>query len=275
MHYYSHNIDEFRSLTINMSREARWLFRDMLDIIYRTEEALPDDLNKICRSLGVRSEEEKAIVAEILLYEFVQVDGGYMHPRAAEQISAYHDKADKARANGKSGGRRKTNPVSPETNPEPEETKPVADRFDSEPTSPQQPSESQANCKPITKNQELITKEEKRGNARASRLPADWSPSEADELFCQTERPDLRASEVAARFRDYWTAQPGAKGRKTDWPATWRNWVRNERKQADARASPSSKFHLAGVDRSGDAAIAEASRKRHGIEVDLEGEIEL
>jgi hypothetical protein len=30
----------------------------------------------------------------------------------------------------------------------------------------------------------------------------------------------------ADRFRDYWIAQPGAKGIKLDWPATWRNWIR-------------------------------------------------
>lgn len=28
------------------------------------------------------------------------------------------------------------------------------------------------------------------------------------------------------KFRDYWSAQPGQKGVKTDWPATWRNWAR-------------------------------------------------
>ena len=34
------------------------------------------------------------------------------------------------------------------------------------------------------------------------------------------------------RFRDYWAAQPGAKGRKTDWAATWRNWARRCQEQA-------------------------------------------
>ena len=28
------------------------------------------------------------------------------------------------------------------------------------------------------------------------------------------------------RFKDYWLAQPGRKGVKADWPATWRNWIR-------------------------------------------------
>lgn len=64
---------------------------------------------------------------------------------------------------------------------------------------------------------------------RGSRLPKDWRPSPAEEAFCREHRPTLNPSEVASRFRDYWVAQPGAKGRKADWAATWRNWVRNER----------------------------------------------
>lgn len=65
---------------------------------------------------------------------------------------------------------------------------------------------------------------------RGSRLPDNWQPTDADIAFCQANRPDLNPAEVAERFRDHWTAQPGAKGRKSNWPATWRNWVRNERK---------------------------------------------
>lgn len=77
--------------------------------------------------------------------------------------------------------------------------------------------------------------EEKKRTATASRLPADWFPSDEDISFCETERPDLKPSDVACRFRDYWIAQPGAKGRKLDWPATWRNWVRNEKRQTTAQ----------------------------------------
>ena len=65
--------------------------------------------------------------------------------------------------------------------------------------------------------------------ATASRLPADWSASADDIEFCKAERPDLVPTQTEQRFRDYWIAQPGVKGRKADWPATWRNWVRNER----------------------------------------------
>ena len=86
-------------------------------------------------------------------------------------------------------------------------------------------------------------KKEPRSTSRAeaasgSRLPADWKPSQADAEYCKTERPDLRPSLVATNFYDYWIAQPGVKGRKTNWSATWRSWVRKESAVASARASP-------------------------------------
>ena len=74
--------------------------------------------------------------------------------------------------------------------------------------------------------------------ATASRLPADWSASADDIEFCKAERPDLVPAQTEQRFRDYWIAQPGVKGRKTDWPATWRNWVRNERAPHGATGRP-------------------------------------
>jgi len=40
---------------------------------------------------------------------------------------------------------------------------------------------------------------------------------------------DLRAEHLV--FVDYWIAQPGQRGVKLDWEATWRNWMR--RKQSD------------------------------------------
>jgi len=79
---------------------------------------------------------------------------------------------------------------------------------------------------------------------RGSRLPADWNPSDVDFQFCKTERPDLDPTKTADRFRDYWISQPGAKGVKLNWPATWRNWVRNESRSA---SQPPKKNQFAGI----------------------------
>lgn len=90
----------------------------------------------------------------------------------------------------------------------------------------------------------LTTKERSRAEATttASRLPADWAASAEDIEFCKTERPELIPAQTEQRFRDYWIAQPGVKGRKADWPATWRNWVRNERAPHGAVAGRPAKF---------------------------------
>lgn len=80
---------------------------------------------------------------------------------------------------------------------------------------------------------------ERERSPRGSRLPADF-PTPTEIAFCRSERPDLDADLLAAKFRDYWLGVPGAKGRKCDWPATWRNFVRSEFSRAPpARASPS------------------------------------
>lgn len=67
---------------------------------------------------------------------------------------------------------------------------------------------------------------------RGSRLTAGWMPQQATIDKIRTEYPtvDLKAEHEA--FTDYWIAQPGQKGVKLDWDATWRNWMRNTAKRA-------------------------------------------
>jgi hypothetical protein len=80
---------------------------------------------------------------------------------------------------------------------------------------------------------------EQKTQSRGTRLPADWKPSDDQIAFCKAERPDLHPVATGDRFRDYWIAQPGTKGVKLDWDATWRNWVRAE-KAGGAKSANSS-----------------------------------
>lgn len=54
--------------------------------------------------------------------------------------------------------------------------------------------------------------------------------------WARTDCPDVDGKRETERFCDYWRAISGAKGVKTDWPATWRNWMR--RAQDNAPRSP-------------------------------------
>lgn len=62
---------------------------------------------------------------------------------------------------------------------------------------------------------------------RGTRLPADWQPAPDLIAWARKTRPDLDPALQAESFRDYWHAKPGKEGRKVDWVATWRNWIRN------------------------------------------------
>ena len=60
-------------------------------------------------------------------------------------------------------------------------------------------------------------------------LPPEWVAE------CDRIDPELDPQKVFDDFRDYWVALPGAKGRKSDWLATWRNWLRRIRPQERER----------------------------------------
>jgi hypothetical protein len=80
------------------------------------------------------------------------------------------------------------------------------------------------------------TDTEKKRESRASRLPSDFSLTPERRLVAEAET--LPAERTFEKFRDYWRAIPGAKGRKLDWDATWRNWCRSDK---DARPAGAKK----------------------------------
>ena len=70
------------------------------------------------------------------------------------------------------------------------------------------------------------TDKKKNKNKLGSRLAQDWVLLKTWGEWAQKERPDIDVRKVAEQFKDHWIAQPGQKGVKLDWYATWRNWVR-------------------------------------------------
>jgi hypothetical protein len=72
-----------------------------------------------------------------------------------------------------------------------------------------------------------------------TRLPDAWIP---DDPGFEGATPH-----TLAKFRDYWTAQPGARGRKTNWQDTWRNWCRRDA-EGRTRAPAAKTSHLSTYD---------------------------
>jgi uncharacterized protein YdaU (DUF1376 family) len=209
MYYYQFHIGDYRAATNHLSNDEDLAYRRLLDMYYDTEKPISLDTEWVSRRLRLASE----TVLSVLKDFFILQDDGWFHPKCDSIIAQYHANSAKNRENGKGGGR-------------PKKTQWVSDGLPpgtySEPDG-----KATNNHKPITNNQEPVLKEK---TQRATRLPNDWRPTDRMLAFCESERPDLNPLEVADTFRDYWVSVPGQKGTKADWEATWRNWVRSQRK---------------------------------------------
>lgn len=77
---------------------------------------------------------------------------------------------------------------------------------------------------------------------RAKRLPEDWEPEPFPDGSAAADVtagwPPGRLDRELSKFRDHFRAQPGVKGRKTDWQATYRNWVIRADEQQQRNRSP-------------------------------------
>jgi hypothetical protein len=76
-----------------------------------------------------------------------------------------------------------------------------------------------------------------RSTMTATRIPDNFMPDERMRAWFADEK---LAAVIDGRvehdkFVDYWAGVPGVKGRKVDWPATWRNWMRTAAERATRR----------------------------------------
>jgi hypothetical protein len=76
-----------------------------------------------------------------------------------------------------------------------------------------------------------------RSTMTATRLPDGFMPDEKMRAWFADEK---LAAVIDGRiehekFVDYFAGAPGVKGRKVDWPATWRNWMRTAAERAPRR----------------------------------------
>ena len=206
MHYYQHNIGDYRKDTSHLSLLEHGIYRQLLDSYYLDETPLCNDLAKLMRSHSVRNADEQQALQNVLTDFFELTEIGYIHKRCDDLIAQFHGKSAKARAsaNARWGTKKK-----------------VSKRKQSEGNANAMPTQSEgnANHKPGTINQEYKEAPKKASKLKEETLPEDWKN------FCLKERPELEPKKVFESFKDYWTSVAGV---KADWTATWRNWVRKE-----------------------------------------------
>lgn len=200
MHYYQFNIGDYKSHTEHLSDLEDLAYRRMLDWYYLHETPLPLETSEIARLIRMRTHTD--CIAVVLQEFFIRTETGWANHRADQEIARAGEKSSKASESAKARWSKQRDAEAMRTH-----------------------SESNA-----TQDTRHITQdpEHNKTKQRGTRLPADCLLPPDWFEFCKQERPDLVPRQVFDEFRDYWIAQPGQKGVKTDWNATWRNWVRRQ-----------------------------------------------
>ncbi|NMK48046.1 YdaU family protein [Achromobacter sp. Bel] len=101
MNYYPHHIGDFNSATRHLTRIERSVYRDLIELYYDTEAPLSRDVDRLCRLLIARSDEEQAAVVQVLSEFFTDTEHGWRHVRCDAEIARYHGNKEAKSAAGK------------------------------------------------------------------------------------------------------------------------------------------------------------------------------
>jgi uncharacterized protein YdaU (DUF1376 family) len=201
MHWYKRNIGDYAKKAGRLTMLQHGSYTLLIDACY-DRERFPTLEQAIEWTWASTSEEVEALKFVLAKFFTLGADGVYTQDRILEELIDYHGKSDK----------NKQIAIDRETK-----------RRENSTNRAQVVHEPPPNQEPRTKNQEPRTKKNTERTARATRLPDDFSP----DFDFAVSMGIQNTLEEAHKFRDYWRAQPGQKGVKLDWPATWRNWCRN------------------------------------------------
>jgi uncharacterized protein YdaU (DUF1376 family) len=203
-------------------------YRRVIDMIYATNDRLADDDRKLAWMTKVGSR-WKTIKSKLVESGKIEVlDGRITNARCRKELEKSARKIDQQRgaglassATGKSLKNLKPFRTAVRTDDR------TDDRTNYLTTEliEESKKESDANASPKTDEPTGAKTDERRSTGtRGSRLPADWEPDPDCREFAHGL--GLDPDETKLEFRDYWIAQPGARGVKVDWCATWRNRCR-------------------------------------------------
>ena len=122
MNFYPHHIGDYLTATAHLSWIEDCAYRRLLDLYYSREQAIPGDVGQAARLCRATTKDERKAVETVLAEFFTLTDKGWTHTRCEEEIVKAAEAADRARQNGKRGGR----PPKQKPTENPEKTQPVS-----------------------------------------------------------------------------------------------------------------------------------------------------
>ena len=211
MHYFQFHIGDWFLGTNHLDSEEEYCYFKLILEYYDTEKPLGLDVIKLARRLKMKGRHE--VVAQMLEEFFTETVEGWVNHRCDIELINYASKAEKARQNGKKGGR----PKNPE---KPSRLIPLT-----EPYPNPNPDESglQTNHKPLTINQEPLTNSSNKleGAAKAAQTksfnvefndkfwpfledyPNNKNPDSAQKRWCELRRAGYEPKQIQECYLEY------------------------------------------------------------------------
>lgn len=212
MDWYTWNPKLYLADTLNFTLAEDGAYRRLIDYYMETRAPIPSNKVALCRILGI-GQDEFAAIAEQVLSKFDEV-AGELHHRTCDNNLDQQDSLSKKRSDVAISAAKKRNKN--------KASKTVAEQKPGNSPHTRQDKTGE-DSKEVSIGAEKSAPKTKRG----TRLSEEWVlPKEWAEWATANGAKD--PFPVADRFRDYWIGVSGAKGVKSDWAATWRNWIRND-----------------------------------------------
>lgn len=187
--------------------------------------SLPDDDRLLCRLAGLgRDMDAFLAVKTVALHGFIGCsDGRLYHPVIADLalLAAKKQRRDVERTRNATEARRARNG---HRNVERDD---IVDDDQSATLRPPREREI-IRDRDRDREKEVVAAQDAASKSKGTRLPDDFEP----DASCQALAEKLLLTRAQSqlefdKFRDYWKAKPGKDGRKLDWQATFKNWLRN------------------------------------------------
>lgn len=234
MHFYKFNIGDYASHTRHLSPLEDIAYRRLLDVAYSSELPLTKDIRQLSRLINMRENQQE--IEDVLKEFWVEIEEGWISNRVLKEIEATGGKSEKAKESAKMrwDNVRKAKAMREESEGNANAQEKHANASENDAT--QDPRQQD----PLPTTQDPIPKTQTKSKdlppppalpeKKATRLPKDWVLPKTWGDWALAEYPLCTAGDVremADSFKDHWIANASrATGKKDDWLATWRNWVR-------------------------------------------------
>lgn len=228
MNYYPFHIGDYASATRHLSWDEDCAYRRLLDAYYTSEKPLPLEQRSVCRLALATTEDQRQAVMTVLSEFWERTEAGWVNRRADVEIDAMRVKQQKQRDKA---NRRWLMPA-----PEPGTASAMPQHTEGDAVA----SEVDAVAMPPTPTPTPTPKKNPSGSAPGKparkatgsrRVPDAFEVSGDMSEWAEASAPLVDWRRETEKFRDWEFKHP-----RTDWPATWRTWVRKAQEDAERRA---------------------------------------